>query len=154
MSKFGHLKKERVTKDRTAEYALSRTYAGETPVLTVRPIGQALNPGYTNAFIRMRGGMRRVQAMQQRQLAAKDFSKIGNESRESDRKLFPEHVIVGWTGVVGETGEDIPFTKEDCRDFLESIDDYVFDELRGFCLDPANFVDLVPDEEARDLGND
>ena len=156
MSKFDHIDGQRLTKDRTADWVCPRTYGGELPILTVRPVAPTLNPAYTNAFVRTMGGAKALGAMQQRQMAARDYSKMGNRTRAADRELYPKHVVVGWSGVVDKHGQEVPFTEEDCGDFLAHIDDYVFDELRGFCLLPENFVDagVVSDAEAEDQGNE
>ena len=153
MSKFGYIDKERVSGKQTGEFVFTRSYGGSFPVLTVRPVAPTLNPEYTNAFIRARGGVRRVQAMQQRQMAATDFSKAGDDSRAADRDLYPRHVVVGWDGVVDIDGKPVAFTTDDCRDFLAHIDDYVFDELRAFCMDAANFVEVPTEDAAREVGN-
>ena len=153
MGKFDHLDRERLSAGRTAEYHFTRAYSDVVPVLTVRPIAPTLNPAYTNAFVRASGGARRIQAMQHRRLAATDFAGMSDESRNIDRDLYAEHVVVGWRDVVGADGKDVDFCKKDCREFLHHIDDYVFDELRAFCLEPGNFVDVLSDDDAQEVGN-
>lgn len=155
MSKFDYIDQERITQDKTAEWVCSRIYGGEVPVLTVRPVSQTLNPGYTNAFVRRSGGAKQLAATQQRQLAARDFSRVGSTTRAIDRELYPEHVIVGWTGVVDRHGQPVEFSRDECRQWLEHIDVHVFDELRQFCLTLDNFAGagVVSDSEVEEQGN-
>lgn len=63
---------------------------------------------------------------------------------ERDLELYPKHVITGWRHVADDDGADVPFTEQDCREFLQALPRWVFDEIRIFAVTAVNFI---PDEE-------
>ena len=88
-----------------------------------------------------------------RQLAAgKITSSFMSDDRDEDRVAFAQTVIVGWDGVKNAKGEPVAFTQEECLAFLNALPDWLFDEIRNFCKNPVNFVDL-PDDLAGVAGN-
>lgn len=62
--------------------------------------------------------------------------------RDVDRKLYPIHVIDGWSGVLGTDGSEVPHSREAAISLLteEHMPSWIFDELRLFCMRPRNFV--------------
>ncbi|MEO1208384.1 MAG: hypothetical protein AAFX78_02480 [Cyanobacteria bacterium J06638_20] len=138
MGKFDHYKVE-VTKDTTQQctlfgIALSEDVDGTAihPVLTVRPAWD-VNTDYANARIKASKG--RSRTIQKKGIEARDIRTI----RKEDVELYATHIVIGWVHVVDEDGEEVPFTAEDCRDFLASIPEAEFDELRNFCNDYQNW---------------
>ncbi len=68
-------------------------------------------------------------------------------NRDEDRELYAKFVVKGWTNVKDDKGKSVAFTPEACLDFLKALPNYLFDELRMFCIAPANFL---ADDEADD----
>ena len=63
------------------------------------------------------------------------------QDRDDDRWLYPRYVIKGWKDVQNrQTGEEVSFTREACRELCEKLPGWLFDRLRLFCLNPENFV--------------
>ena len=60
--------------------------------------------------------------------------------RDQDRKLFSDHVVVGWSGIVNSEGDEVEFNKEDCFDFLKALPLWLMDEIRNFAQEPENFL--------------
>jgi len=123
----------------TAEYTLSSisTDGGETnPVLIVRVAGES-NKGFANEQLKMT----RKNANAYR-AGAVNMSMVA-DTRSNDRRLYSKYVVVGWTNVVDADGASVAFSVSECNDFIESLPDWIFDELRNFCSNPSNFVDTV-----------
>ena len=132
---FSHLKQLDV-KNKTASCPLYQL-AGE-PVLTVKAATEANKPYFNAVLRRSRRNIKAVQA------GAINPAMIA-ENREEDRELFPAHVITGWTGVLDARGEEVPFSREACAEFLQALPDWIFDEMRNFAGNAANFTDTVID---------
>ena len=153
MGKFSHLKTE-VTKDTVRSYTMYGIQLGETedgepinPVLTVRPAWD-INTDYANARIKVSAA--RSKQMQKKGVSAGDIRRI----RREDIPLYAEHIVVGWNEdtVIDENGNPVKFTQEDLLDFLKSIPEQEFDDLRSWCNDYANWgQDPLDDEEV--VGN-
>ena len=70
-------------------------------------------------------------------------------NREEDLDLYAKHVIKGWGKIQDSKGNEVPFSKGACLDFLKAIPNWIFDDLRNFAADPLSFhVDGELDEEA------
>ena len=68
------------------------------------------------------------------------------ENRSEDRTLYPEHVIVGWEDVVNAQGEEVKFSKDAAKSFVAALPDWLFDNVRMFAGQPANFVESIDAE--------
>lgn len=101
-----------------------------TPTLTVRHAGESNKP-YFNEMLR------RAEHLARRK--AKVTVELIKDNRERDRDLYPQHVVIGWNDVVDASGHPVSFNKEDCKTFLSSLPDDMFDELREFCREAQNF---------------
>lgn len=110
------------------------------PILAVRPATQD-NPAYTNAALKANG------AQITRGVKAKIDSEFMDRAREQDRALYAAHVVAGWTGVRDAGGKAVAFSDANCRAFLQALPIYLFDELRTFCGNPANFTDTDVDAD-------
>jgi hypothetical protein len=73
-------------------------------------------------------------------------------SQQRDRELYPRHVVTGWSGIVDGAGELVPFSEASCREFLEALPPWIFDEVRVFAVTAANFLeeDAPTAEEVRE----
>lgn len=101
-----------------------------TPIFVVRNAGESNKP-YFNEMLR------RAEHLARRK--AKVTVELIKDNRDRDRDLYPKHVIVGWENVVDADGKPVPFSQDDCRAFLASVPDDMFDELREFCREAVNF---------------
>lgn len=147
MSKFGNLKKLEVTAKNTAELTLYQI-EGE-PVLILSPATEVNKP-YFNALLKR-------SRKNQRRIAAGNFSAdLIKENRDNDRELYPQFVMRGWKDIDKVCGEELDPTPDNFRDFLDSLPDYIFDEIRSFSTDSQNFVELSFDveESSGNLPND
>lgn len=139
MSNFSHLKKLDV-KDRTAKYQIFQI-EGE-PTLIMKPATEANKPYFNSVLKKSR---RKVKAVQ----AGALNSKMIQENRDEDRELFPKAVVIGWEGIVDNKGKEVPFTTEDCAQFLEALPDWIFDQVRNFAASSENFAYEVIDIEEK-----
>jgi hypothetical protein len=137
---FSHLKQLDV-KDKTTKYTIYQVH-GE-PSLILKPANEA-NKTYFNAILkRSRRNVKAIQAGHVNQVMI-------SEAREKDRALFPRCVVVGWENVQDAEGQDVPFSREACADFLQALPDWLFDEIRNFAGNSANFAE---DVQVDDPGN-
>lgn len=135
---FTHLKNLDV-KDKTSDFPIYQI-AGE-PELILKPATEANKPYFNAVLKRTRRGMRALKA-------GAISQKMVADNREEDRELYPQHVIVGWRRVTDAQGENVPFSPESCRDFLEALPDWIFDEIRNFAGDSSNFTGEMADVES------
>ncbi len=138
MADFGQLKALEVTADKTAEYTLYQV-EGE-PTLIMAPATESNIQLFNAALKRAGRAANRVLA------ASKTLASI-KEGRAQDRELYAWYVVKGWRKVVDVNDDDVPFTRENCHDFLRALPDYIFDDVREYARTPANFVDELPDTE-------
>lgn len=135
MSKFAHLQKQNLTSD-PVPYTLVELEG--TPTLMVKPATEANRPYYTGLLKSIgRRPKLSVSAMQR--------------TRNTDRTLYPKYVVVGWRDVTDSKGSEVPFSVEECQDFLQHLPDYIFDDLRSFCSDPQSFVEEDEGTSLEDL---
>ena len=138
MAKFGNIKP---IGNKTAEFVIFDLDMGlpEDPVLVVRPAGD-VNRDYRNAVLKsLPQGRRRTK------LPSND--KADQMMHDIDMELYPKHVVVGWRNVREDDGTEPEFNEGNVRDLLTALDGVgVFAELRNFCSDVGNFMDL-PDAE-------
>lgn len=128
---FSNVRAQEVPRDRTANFTFYRLEG--QPTLTVKPATEA-NPGYMRAMLKgSRESLRR--------LRAGDLSpEVLEENRAKDRKLFPQHVVVGWSKApLDVNGAEVPYSSEACAGFIEALPYDQFNELRDFCSTIDNF---------------
>lgn len=135
---FSNVRAREVKREATATFTFYRLEG--QPTLEVKPATEA-NPGYMRAMLK---GSKE----QMRRLSGGDLSpEVLEENRAKDRKLFPEHVVVGWPKEpLDASGKRVPFSKDACAAFIAAIPADMFNELRNFCSAPDNFRPAVSDE--------
>lgn len=138
MADFSHLKDLDVSTERVARFTLHQIAVnGKTPTLLVAPATEA-NSAYFNALLKRANKSARAVR------AGNINTGMIAENREEDRELYPRHVVKGWEDMVdGKTGEDVKFDRDECVNFLANLPDWLFDDIRNFCGNPANFVETV-----------
>ncbi len=130
MSKFNRLKSLHISKDATAKFPFEQIEG--SPTLHVRPATDA-NKDFFNAILK-------ADKSEARELAEGDITDERVEVvRAKDAAIFVEHIVDGWEGVLDDKGVAVPFTKEDCLDFLLAIPADMFNHLRMFCMNANNF---------------
>ena len=125
----------KVTKDNVMEYPLIEL-AGE-PVLVLRSATEG-NADYLNGIMRATGvadGGRRKEIVID--------AAMMEETLEHDKALYPECVIVGWSGVIDSEGNKVKFSKKNVREFIEQLPDWIFNRVRTFATKPENFVNKI-----------
>jgi hypothetical protein len=140
MADFGHLKALEVKAESTVEYRLWQIKG--TPLLTLAPATESNIPLFNAALKRSGKGAKNVRVN-----AQADLGTI-KEGRLHDCELYSKFVVKGWSGVVDSSGDEPPFTVENVHDFLTALPDYIFDDVREYARNPANFVDEMPDTGA------
>ena len=144
MSMFDHYQTRQVDADESRQVTLYNV-KGE-PVLFVKYAGEANKP-YFNDLLRRNQKMART-------LRGRAIStSVMEKTRESDRSLYSEHIVVGWEKVVDRNGDPVEFTQENCLEFLKALPPEEFDEVRAFCTNQYNFTEGDADEEDEALGN-
>jgi len=140
MADFSQLKQFDVSSDATASYSMGQIATGDfIPTLTVKPASDA-NKLYFNAALK-------GSAKNRRALKGQITSALLDETRGEDIERYARFVVVGWKDVYDADGDAVPFDQQNVRDFLNAIPAWVFDDLRAFCAEPTNFVDLVDAED-------
>lgn len=129
---FSHLQKLEI-KGKTAEFELDDIPWQPVPVLILKPATQH-NKGYFNASLKSSG--HKLAKIKRGNIDEKMLM----ENRKIDRKLFPEYVVVGWRNVVDSNYDEVPFTKENCTEFLDNLPDWLFDKIREFAVFNENFM--------------
>lgn len=132
---FSHLKRLEVA-DRTAKYTIYQIE--DEPVLIMKSATEANKPFFNAVLLETRAARNPQQI--------KTDAKTVKKNRNHDRKLFPKHVIVGWEGIKDASGKEVPFSKENCEAFLTSLPDWIFDGIRAFATDSANFTGVNQDQ--------
>ncbi len=138
MADFSHLGQLEVSTDKTAKFVLHQiTVNGLTPTLIVAPATEA-NKSYFNALLKR--ASKSARAIR----AGTVNAGMLDESREEDRALYSKHVIKGWEDMVdGKTGKVTDFSVTECEAFLAQLPNWLFDEIRQFCGNPASFTELM-----------
>ena len=67
-----------------------------------------------------------------------------DNSLELDRKLFPQFVIVGWSGIKNKAGKAVELSPATCAEFLRALPDWIVQRISSFASRPTNFC--APDE--------
>ena len=144
-SKFAHLKAYAIDQTSEADCTLYQIDVnGKSPTLRVRPATEANKP-YFSALLKRNSKLAA-------QLEAKKITPaLIEETRDTDRELYAKFVVIGWHDMVQPDGKDIPFTPEDCVEFLEELPDWLFDLTREFCRENTNFAGGTGDAAA--VGN-
>lgn len=153
MAKFGNLKQfDPRGRSVTMTMPIAFTKPDGTrisPKLTGRHAGES-NKAWQNAVNKHNaktGIMRRI--------AAGD-SGVNQIAIDRDVELYPEHIFTGWEDVVDEDGNEVQFSKEECRQFLEALPRWVFDDVRLYFANAINFVgqdEPTPTQVADVAGN-
>ena len=141
MANFSQLQAHQVTGDNVKTFELPEV--APDAALLLRSANEG-NSGYMNGLLRLTG-----QSKGARRQKVKVDAKTMEDMRGHDKELYPHHVIVGWKNVVDATGKEVKFSAEEVASLLEQLPGYVFDEIRGFANDPANFVDVIIDSEEK-----
>ncbi len=135
---FEHLTTLETGAELTAEFVLRRIRGA--PVLIVKQANEA-NPAYFSDVLRANEERRRPSG-------SKALTAFRRETREIERRLLADHVLVGWRGVVDSTGVEVPFSRDAGTEFLTVLPWDMFDELNGFATNPDNFRRNALDAEA------
>lgn len=135
---FSNFEKLKVSADMTASFPLDMI-EGEASLL-LAPATE-VNREYYNALLKKsRSKMSSISAK-------KVNADTVKRNRNEDRELYGKYVLVGWTHVLDSEGNEVKFTKENGKQFLSSIPNWMFDQIRGFASDPQNFITTIDDEE-------
>jgi hypothetical protein len=145
MTDFSNLSALQITEEATAEFAFFGIN-GE-PTLTCRPATQENKPFFNAVLAKNKQAQRKQKGRRAQAPTAATLA----EARANDIELFVEFIIVGWSNVVDAKGKAVKFSKDVCKQFLEAIPGDMFDELRVFCLEIANFRTEMDPEELEEL---
>jgi hypothetical protein len=145
MTDFSNLSALKITEEASAEFTFFGI-AGE-PSLTCRPATQENKPFFNAVLAKNKQAQRKLKGRRAQAPTAATLA----EARVADIELFVEYIVIGWSGVQDAKGKDVKFSKDVCRQFLEAIPGDMFDELRVFCLEIANFREEMDTEELEEL---
>lgn len=135
MSKFSHLKPLQVTVDDVVPYTFKGILVnGVNPVLYVKPAAECNKP-YFNEVLKTQG--RKVSDVVEGNI---DVGILA-ENRNQDRELFPKYIVDRWDmkTIIDSDGNQVEFSYENCKDFLDSVPNDEFDKFRHFCATLKNF---------------
>ena len=138
MVDFSHLSQLDVKKEKTVNYRLYQIE--DEPTLVLSSATEANKP-YFNALLRK--SKKNLRAIQSKAINVDTVTK----NREEDKALYAKYIVKGWCGVKDASGNDVEFSEENASDFLYSLPNWIFDEIRSFASDIQNFVDELPDTE-------
>lgn len=141
---FNHLDKYELASE-PVPYTLYQL--GGAPKLFMKPAGEK-NKGYHDALLK-----RNAKLAQQFRAGTKVTRAMLQENRHHDKALYGKHVIVGWEGIVDDADAEVAFTPEVCKQFLAKLPNWIFDDVRQFATNPANFLkeDEPDDNDAKAL---
>lgn len=139
---FEHLSKLEIQKDRTRKYSLHEL--GEGVALEVAPAMQS-NKGYYNALLKSSSKLET--GAKTRRGVDVDIADVADKTRNDERQLYGEYVVIGWCGICNSQGEEVPFSREAAMELMQKLPDYMFDRLRVFCAQPANWTEEAFDTE-------
>jgi hypothetical protein len=106
-----------------------------SPTIHSRPATSA-NSRYNNARLkalgkRTGGGRKKLRVSASTVEAA----------RREDADMLSKFCVTGWyPAPVDASGEVVPFSADNCKEFFLAIPDWMFDEYRNWVADPLNFV--------------
>lgn len=139
MSKFAHLKALKVNANKTMRFDLPEICVnGVSPTLLLLPATEANKP-YFQAILKRAAESRTMRRAAQKTITAD----VIEDLREEDMRNYAKHVIKGWENMLGADGKPIEFSEEECLEFLQAIDTWVFDLIRNFCTEPTNFAGAI-----------
>jgi hypothetical protein len=142
MSKFGHLKALQVSGDDTADFTFYEIEGA--PVLECSPATSVNKPFFNEVLRRSKVAARKLKGRRNQIPTQGQLDEV----RRQDVALFVEYIVKGWRNVVDQEGNAVEFNADECAQFLTAIPDDMFEELRNFCLDIANFRDAAEMEPA------
>lgn len=140
MANFTQLKALQVTSKNVKDFDFPEL--GAKAVLKLRSSNEG-NSGYMNGLLRLTG-----QSKGSRRRKATDINaQAMDDLRDHDKELYPEWVIVGWEGVLDGKGKEVEYSVDEVKSLVGQLPNWLFDEIRAFVNDPANFVDQIDSEE-------
>lgn len=135
-SDFSHLSALNVDSGKTVEYPIPEIQVnGKSPTLILASATEANKP-YFNELLKR--AAKTAKAIKRGSLNADMLA----ENREEDKELYPKHVIKGWRDMLDAAGQDSPFHRENCELFIQALPDWLFDDIRTFCTEPSNLVEM------------
>lgn len=138
MANFSHLKSLNVSGTTVVEYPL---YQLDGNAILHLASASESNKGYFNALLRKAG--RTAQAVKANAVNANTLK----QNRDEDRVLYAKHVLKGWSGILDADSTEVPYNEENGEEFLQSLPDWLFDEIRNFASNVRNFIDSPIDVE-------
>ena len=145
MTDFSNLAALQITEDASAPFVFYQIR--DEPTLECRPATQENKPFFNAILTKNKQDSRK----QKGRKAAAPTAQMLADARAADIELFVNYIVIGWTNVVDAKGKAVKFSKDVCRQFLTAIPGDMFDELRVFCLDIANFRNEMDPEELEEL---
>ncbi len=145
MTDFSNLAALQIAEDATTPFTFYQII-GE-PTLDCRPATQENKPFFNAILLKNK----QTQRKQKGRRAVAPTAQMLAEARTADIELFVDYIVVGWTNVVDAKGKVVKFSKEVCKQFLEAIPGDMFDDLRVYCLEIANFRSEMDPEELEEL---
>lgn len=144
MTTFNNVAKYKVSVDARVRYDLG-IVLGERdgkPVTAVLVVTMAndLNPDFLNEVLKATPGDAKGRTLNPATATAAQKMVMIRSALEEDKKLFAKHVIKGWENVFDDTGREMPFSPEECLNFLNFLPEHIFKELRIYCQIADNFI--------------
>lgn len=131
-NKFAHLEKYAVKGETLTWFTLHQVAGG--PKLQIAPATEANKP-FFNALLRRQ--RKNVRALQSNSIT----TELLDDSREEDRSLYAKFIVRDWRNVVDSKGKTVPFSHDNALAFLQALPDWLFDDLRQYAGNPANFTE-------------
>lgn len=148
MTDFSHIQSLDVSVDKTTRYTITQITSHDiSPTLILAPATDVNKPLFNAILKRSKKNSKAARA-----------GSIGidtlSENRDEDRLLYSRHVVKGWEDMLDAKGKEVVFSPDVCKEFLEALPNWIFDDLRNFASSPISFVEdddeiLVPEEKAK-----
>ena len=71
-------------------------------------------------------------------------------NRADDRELYPLFIITGWGNVFDTNQQPVAFSQSVCKEFIAQLPAWIFDDIRVFCSQASNFVNVATDDSLVD----
>ena len=135
MPSYAYLDKLNVTDTTTTDYRMDDIRVNDvSPTLKVMPAHPSINKVYKSALFK-----RTTKADRLTMSRGNVDQATGDVVRKHDRELYPEHIILGWSDLKDDDGVDVPYSKEEAYNFIGKLPDWIFDNLRAFCINSESF---------------
>lgn len=142
---FTNIAKKAIDPNRSVQVTLDELDQDPPVVLACGP-AQDLNPEYMAEMLEAQNLLSKRSARGAGTVTMTDIRR----ARETDIDRFSRLVVKDWPGAPkDDEGNFVPFSVDNCREFLTALPPYIFDRVRALCVTPGTFLGVSKDGEEK-----